>query len=848
MVTASVNAPATLAPGIYTAEIVFDSTDGTRTMNVPVTLVVDHASSTFFGDLPGQLDFSMTTAGDAPPPQPIQIRNGGEGTLSWTASTSTADGGNWLSLSATSGTAPSTISAKIVPANLPGAGLVAGTYTGQIVLKTSGDVETIPVSVVVGAGGFKQVNGLNFTMTYGGANPLPQVFTLASTGANFSFFASASSSTGGNWLQISPSYDGCCGISTPYAMTASVSAAADLPVGIYSAEILVNSSGENVGIAIPVTLTVEEPTASFFDNLPGQVTFSMATAGKTPPPQAIQIRNAGAGTLDWTGSTSTSDGGSWLSLSATSGTATSTITAKVNPSNLPGKGLIAGTFTGEIVLTTDGDIATIPVTFVVGANVFRQVNALNFTMTYGGGNPLPQVIPVVSTGTNFTVFASASSATGGNWLQISPSYYGCCGLGTPEIITVSVAAPTGLAVGTYTSQVEILSSDGTMSMVVPVTLTVEAASSTYFDDVPGLLGFSFKTGGTAPPNQTFQIRNGGAGTLDWTLTTSTSDGGAWLSVSAASGTALSNVTVSVVTKNLPGAGLVAGIYTGQIVLQTAGDTVTIPVTVDLGANVFQQITPLSFSKAYGGDNPSAQSFSVTSTGSAFDFFAVASNDRGGNWLQINPSYDGCCGLGTPTTISVSADPAVTLAAGVYTGEILVTSSGGGLATSIPVTLTVAGNKHVATPVFDPPTGTYYTTQSVIISDSTPDSSIFYTIDGSTPTTSSLIYSGPITVAASETINAIAVAPGYLQSNTGSASYKIATAPPPTPVPTETITIAEAATTGVTVYYTTDGTTPTTKSKVYAGPITMTASSTLKFIAISSKNTQSPVRTVTTTIQ
>jgi hypothetical protein len=846
-ITASVNAPASLAAGTYTAEIVFDSTDGTRTMNVPVTLQVAPASATFFGDLPGQLDFSMTTEGETPPSQPIQIRNAGTGTLSWTATTSTADGGSWLILSSNSGTAPSTISADIAPAKLPGGGLVAGTYVGQIILKSSTDVVTIPVSVTVGGSAFKQVNGLNFTMTYGGANPLPQVFTLASTGTNFAFFASAVSSTGGNWLQISPSYDGCCGISTPYAMTASVNAAADLAPGVYSAEILVNASGGNVGIAVPVTLTVEAPTATFFDSLPGQVTFSMATGGTPPPAQAIQIRNAGSGTLDWTGSTSTSDGGSWLSLSATSGAAPSTITAKINPANLPGKGLSAGTFTGEIVLTTTGDTATIPVTVVVGANVFQQVNALNFTMTYGGNNPLPQVIPVVSTGVNFNFFASAASSTGGNWLQISPSYYGCCGIGTPEIITVSVAAPTGLAVGTYTSQVEIQSSDGTMTMVVPVTLSVEASGSTFFDDVPGLLGFSFKTGGTAPPSQTFQIRNAGAGTLDWTLATSTSDGGSWLSVSASSGTALSNVTVSVVAKNLPGAGLVAGVYTGQIVLQTSGDRVTIPVTVDLGENVFQQLTPLSFSKAYGGDNPSPQAIVVSSTGSNFSFFGLAASDRGGNWLQINPNYYGCCGDGTPTTITVSVNPAVTLAAGVYTGEILVTSNGGGLSTSIPVSLTVGGGIKAAEPAFAPPGGTYDAAQTVIITDSTPESSIFYTIDGSTPTTSSTAYSGPITVDSSLTINAIAVAPGYDQSLTGTAKYTITQPQPSTPAATETIAIAEA-TSGATVYYTTDGTTPTAKSKVYTGPITMSVSSTLKFIAIQTNHPPSQVETVTTAIQ
>lgn len=82
-----------------------------------------------------------------------------------------------------------------------------------------------------------------------------------------------------------------------------------------------------------------------------------------------------------------------------------------------------------------------------------------------------------------------------------------------------------------------------------------------------------------------------------------------------------------------------------------------------------------------------------------------------------------------------------------------------------------------TPTFDPPAGTYTGAQSVTISDTAPHATIYYTTDGSTPTTSSTQYSGSITVSKSETINAIAVASGYSQSPVGSAAYAIQTTPP-----------------------------------------------------------------------
>ncbi len=78
----------------------------------------------------------------------------------------------------------------------------------------------------------------------------------------------------------------------------------------------------------------------------------------------------------------------------------------------------------------------------------------------------------------------------------------------------------------------------------------------------------------------------------------------------------------------------------------------------------------------------------------------------------------------------------------------------------------------ATPTFSPEGGTYTAAQSVTISTTTPGATIYYTADGSTPTTASTVYGGALTVAASRTLNAIATAPGYTDSAVGTASYVI----------------------------------------------------------------------------
>jgi hypothetical protein len=83
-----------------------------------------------------------------------------------------------------------------------------------------------------------------------------------------------------------------------------------------------------------------------------------------------------------------------------------------------------------------------------------------------------------------------------------------------------------------------------------------------------------------------------------------------------------------------------------------------------------------------------------------------------------------------------------------------------------------GQQLTATPGFSPPAGTYSTAQSVSITDSTPNASIYYTTNGTTPSTGSTLYTGPIQVAASETLEAVALAPGFSQSADASASYTI----------------------------------------------------------------------------
>ena len=69
-----------------------------------------------------------------------------------------------------------------------------------------------------------------------------------------------------------------------------------------------------------------------------------------------------------------------------------------------------------------------------------------------------------------------------------------------------------------------------------------------------------------------------------------------------------------------------------------------------------------------------------------------------------------------------------------------------------------GSSTLGSPTFSPMTGVYSTAQTVTITGD-PSAIVYYTTDGSTPTTSSTPYTSPITVSTSTTIRAINWTPG-----------------------------------------------------------------------------------------
>jgi hypothetical protein len=128
---------------------------------------------------------------------------------------------------------------------------------------------------------------------------------------------------------------------------------------------------------------------------------------------------------------------------------------------------------------------------------------------------------------------------------------------------------------------------------------------------------------------------------------------------------------------------------------------------------------------------------------------------------------------------------------------------------------------------------------VTVSISTPTSgaTIHYTLDGSTPTTASPVYTGSFVVSTKTTVRAIGAKTDWVSSTVIDRQYLFdyGTLSPPTMTPapgayTSSVTVELGSIAGATIRYTTNNTTPNPSSSNYTGPLTLTETKTLKAYA------------------
>ena len=491
-------------------------------------------------------------------------------------------------------------------------------------------------------------------------------------------------------------------------------------------------------------------------------------------------------------------------------------------------------------------------------------------------NPLTAATPVFSPAGG--TFTASQSVTISDTTSGAKIYYTTDGT-TPTINSSQYSAPISIT-ATETLQAIAVASGYANSAIATATYTLTQTAATPVFSLPG---------GTFTSPQTVAISDSTAGAaIYYTTDGSTPTVGSTryngpITVSAtetisaiavASGYSNSAVATAAftiaLTASAPTFSPLAGGYSaaqtvtiadatpGAVIYYTTDGSVPTPSSIAYGGPLkvssSETINALAVAAGYTNSAISSATYTISLPVAATPVFSPSAviNATPPQIVTITDSTPGATIYytvdgSTPTTNSLRYTSALTVTAS-ETIKAIATASG--YANSAVGSLSVAFASTTATPVFSPGAGTFSTAQMVSISDATAGATIHYTTNGSAPTTNSTTYSGPISVNSTETLNAIAVASGYSNSNVASATYTINLSPaaPPTFSPaagtftsTQTVTISDA-TAGAAIYYTTDGSMPTASSTRYSGPLTVSTDENLSAIAVAAGYANSAVAT------
>ena len=138
---------------------------------------------------------------------------------------------------------------------------------------------------------------------------------------------------------------------------------------------------------------------------------------------------------------------------------------------------------------------------------------------------------------------------------------------------------------------------------------------------------------------------------------------------------------------------------------------------------------------------------------------------------------------------------------------------------VPTTVTVA------TPKVE------HSGNTAIMSTTTESATIYYTLDGTTPSSESILYEKPFELIENGTVKAIAIRKNYFDSSVSSMTvdwFKVDTVAFSTNGYELSMT---TATPDATIHFTTDGTTPTTASAKYSSPLALTSQCTVTAFAV-----------------
>jgi len=739
-----------LKAGTYIATVTFSSQGSSLKVMLKVMFIVRPVKTTTCINTSVQsLAFTTTQGQSDPAPQTVTITNCGD-PGSWTASTRTDDGVNWLAAGSTGGNlqnkATQDVSIKVSSANLG-----VGTYTGQVTFNIGQGIATVNVTLTIQPPAqisciSADLQSLTFTTIQGQRDPRPQAVTIGNCGSSGSWSASTSTTDGADWLYISPS-NGTLNANATHDVYVKVSSA-NLGIGTYTGLVTFKRGSSTATVSVFFTIQQQEQQPCI-RAIPESLTFTSTLGQGDPDPQALAIVNCGP-TGYW--SAATAHGSGWLGFKPTrdlleTGASQDVIVA-VSTADLD-----AGRYYDRITFRMGSSAAEVDVTLIVQPPrwcIEANVESLDFVAIPGEGDPSPQTVTIANCGPAGDW--SASTARSPDWLGLKP-ISGHLNVYASEEVTVAVSAAY-LDAGTYRDRITFTL--GSSTALVDVTLTVKSQTACIKAD-PSSISFPLGQGQNASPvtlvatqgqeyfssavplHNSQNVRLTNCGDIgDWSASVVTDDGADWLHVSSASGTLKGGAWDDV----LIGANdsiLQPGKYTGHITFTiTTSSGVQHSTTVDVTLTVAQPPPPqkpcisaskqsLSFTAATDGDpyppDPSSQTVTITNCGPAGEWSASINTANGINWLSIDTA-GGHLNGGTTQDVTVHVSSVCKGSTGSailcdYTGGGSVTFTIGSSSvtvnvksTRLPSTQPVATNTPTATPPTPTPTSQSAPTWSV----------------------------------------------------------------------------------------------------------------------------------------
>lgn len=251
---------------------------------------------------PARLTFTQVADGPAPVGQTVTLTSTVQG-----VAVNAASDQSWLIVSPVTGN--STSATFTVSVN--GKGLPVGQQTGNVIVNVPGATDLrIPVTLNIQSTATLAVAPatLSFNSLVGSAAPPAQTVALSSNGVAISFTAAAATTTGGNWLTVTPA-SGATGAMGAPAVNVTVSAnPAGLQPGTYNGSVtLTGTNAANPAVVVPVTFTVSNAVPPLIQsinnaatNAPTSVAPGLILAIKGSnlgPTTGVQPTGADAGTI-----------------------------------------------------------------------------------------------------------------------------------------------------------------------------------------------------------------------------------------------------------------------------------------------------------------------------------------------------------------------------------------------------------------------------------------------------------------------------------------------------------------------------------------------------------------------